>query len=195
MLDRESRAWSVVSAELALQRDMLKALAQDLLERVQRAGAAAATVIDTNVLLQHQRPDFVPWDVIVGHVPVRLIVPLRVVDEIDAKKYARRSDLADRARGLLPWLEGVVANGPGTIRENVTIEVLIDERRQMKPQDADRDVADTCHELRQFGTPDVTLVTADTGMLLRARGQGIRSVKMPAAYRGDPAPQADSGTA
>jgi len=34
-----------------------------------------------------------------------------VVEELDAKKYARRSDIADRARRLLPQLERVLGTG------------------------------------------------------------------------------------
>ena len=37
----------------------------------------------------------------------------------------------------------------------------------------DREVLDTCHELTQFGGQRVTLVSADTGMLMRARSASL----------------------
>jgi len=182
-LDRTARAWPIVRAETEFQNGVLIALAEDLDERLHRADGARGpmTVLDTNVLLHHQRPDSVPWPTVLNVAAVRLVVPLRVVEELDAKKYSR-ADLADRARALLPWLEEAVAKGPCKIADSTTIEVLVDRHRHLRPQDADREILDACHELREFSGQHVTLVTADTAMLLRARAEGIAAQRMPPGY-------------
>jgi len=72
-------------------RSALKALRDDLKQRLERARAApgAITVIDTNVLLHHQLPDSVAWREVVGQESVRLVIPLRVIEELDEKKLLR----------------------------------------------------------------------------------------------------------
>jgi hypothetical protein len=181
---RHARAYALIRAETSFQAEALRILVVDLDERIERAGPdrGEITVLDTNVLLHFQRPDQVPWTRFLERPSVRLVLPLRVVEELDAKKYSDgRGALAERARTLLPWIESAIESGD-PIRENTTLEILVDGRRHLKPQDADREVLDTCHELRQFSGQRVRLVTTDTAMLVRARHEGIEAVKMPAEY-------------
>ena len=65
-------------------------------------------MLDTNILLQYQEPSKVRWRDVLRVESVRLIVPLRVVEELDAKKYSASKRLAERARVLLPRLEELV---------------------------------------------------------------------------------------
>jgi rRNA-processing protein FCF1 len=185
--DRLLRPWPLLQSEVDLQVAALDALARDIDARIERAGAQRGepTVLDTNILLHYQRPDYVPWPTVLNRASVRLVVPLRVVEELDAKKYSR-NDLAQRARNVLPWLETTVIGGPGLVRENTTIEVPVDPARRSRPDDADREILDTCHELRQFGSQRVTLVTGDTAMRLRAHAEAIPTVSMPDAYLPQP---------
>src|SRR5262249_39392866 len=48
------------------------------------------------------------WTEVIGTSPVRHAIPLRVIDELDEKKFARRGELADRARTVLAHLERLV---------------------------------------------------------------------------------------
>jgi predicted ribonuclease YlaK len=107
-----------------------------------------------------------------------------VIEELDAKKYAQRRDLADRARRILPQLLRVVGTGgsPGELRDGVTIEVPVDPGLRRRPADADEEVLSTCHELQQLTGRDITLVTADTGMRLRAQAHGLVVLTMPETY-------------
>jgi predicted ribonuclease YlaK len=113
---------------------------------------------------------------------VRLIVPLRVVEELDAKKYGRSDVLAQRARDVLPWLEATILRDGGVVRADTTIEVPIDSARRERPDDADREVLDECHELREFGGQDVTLITGDTSLRLRAHAAGIPARQLDDKY-------------
>lgn len=173
------RMWRVLYSEIAFQVAALEALAADIQARIERAGGGEPTVLDTNTLLHYQRPDSVPWPDVLGGPSVRLVIPLRVVEELDEKKYGRNDVLAQRARDVLPWLEATIASGPGQARLDTTIEVPIDPTRRSRPEHADRDILDECHELRQFGGQRVTLVTGDTAMRLRAHAESIQTVQLP----------------
>jgi hypothetical protein len=181
-----ARPVPLVSQEIEFQTAVLQDLVADLDARIGRAveGEGHITVIDTNLLLEYERPDNVPWDEIIKRRPARIVVPLRVIEELDEKKYDRRPGLADRARRAASWLEGAVANAgaPKPLRDCATIEVLIDPGPRRRPPDADREILDDCHELHQLSGQPLTLVTGDTGMLLRAQAEAIAVVKMPETY-------------
>jgi hypothetical protein len=174
--------WRVLTPEIAFQVAALEALAADVQARIERAAGGEPTVLDTNTLLHYQRPDSIPWPDILNRPSVRLVIPLRVVEELDEKKYGRNDVLAQRARDVLPWLEATIVGGSGQARPDTTIEVPIDPTRRSRPQSADREIVDECHELRQFGGQRVTLVTGDTAMRLRAHAESIPTAQPPDKY-------------
>jgi hypothetical protein len=55
-------------------------------------------VPDTNALLHYTRFDQLPWSEQLQSAPVRPVIPIAVVDKLDAKKYARREEFQQRAR-------------------------------------------------------------------------------------------------
>ena len=50
------------------------------------------------MLLHYVPPDQVKWSKVVKSSPLRLTIPLRVIEQLDEKKYTARDDLAGRAR-------------------------------------------------------------------------------------------------
>jgi hypothetical protein len=52
--------------------------------------------------------------------------------------------------------------------------VPIDPGPRNRPEDADEEVLNTCRELSLLSSQDVTLVTGDTGMRLRAQALRLR---------------------
>jgi hypothetical protein len=106
------------------------------------------------------------------------------VEELDEKKYTARERLGTTARNTLRQLWNQLeptAGRPAIIRANVTIEVPIDEGPRERPLDADREVLDTCQLFTNTGSKNL-LVTADTGLSLRAVAAGVRVVRMPERY-------------
>ena len=181
------RPYYMVQAEIRQQTSWLEALRDDLRRRLARidAGQGDPTVLDTNVLLEFVPPVDVNWKAVTGSESVRLVIPLRVVEELDVMKYDRRQqDRADRARRILPQLEAVLGNAgaPSELRPGTTIEVLIEPAPRYRPTDADEEILETCRELQQYEGRGVKLVTNDTTMLLRARGLGITAIRMPGDY-------------
>ena len=166
---------------------------KQLQERVVVAPGQLA-VLDTNVLLHFQPPSQVDWRGVFGANEVRLVLPLRVVEELDEKKYVSRNDLAQRARRLLSALWALVEptkGAPARLADGVTIELPTDDGPRRRPLDADEEVLAECETLAAAGA-DVTLVTGDTGMSLRAVGRRLAVTRMPDKYlRTQLAPEAD----
>ncbi len=112
------------------------------------------------------------------------MVPLRVIEELDEKKYTARDDLAARARKLLGQLREQLLGAPGepaVLRPNVTIECPVEAGPRNRMLDADREILDSCWELQVVGAP-VLLITDDASMSLRAASLGITVVPMPERY-------------
>ena len=97
------RPFPLVTAERDLQTAALTQLADDLEQRVQRLSSAGGriAVLDTNVLLHYLPPDQISWPQALGPGGWRLMIPLRVIEELDAKKYSGSKTLGSRARDLL----------------------------------------------------------------------------------------------
>ncbi|HXN59899.1 MAG TPA: PIN domain-containing protein [Acidimicrobiales bacterium] len=182
----------LIESELQEQCVWLQQLAthiESLWERL-KAAPGTPTVVDTNVLLHYQDPAFVNWREVTERDQVRLIVPLRVIEELDEKKWTYQRDvIRNRARDLLPKLWGYLADTAGApvpFRDDgkVTIEVSIDDGPRFRTLDADQEILETCVDLKNVGQR-VLLVTADTGISLRAVAAGISVVPMPDKYLRD----------
>ena len=175
----------LINAEVAVKSSQLSEIATSLREARDRMtrSPGCPTLVDTNVLLECLRPDQIKWDGIVGE-SVRLIVPLRVIEELDAKKYARNERLRPAARAILPWLESLFTGpdcGPVPLVGTTTIEILMADRPRYRPTDADEEVLDSYHEVKLLAGR-AKLITADAGMRLRARGEDIDVLEMPTRY-------------
>jgi predicted ribonuclease YlaK len=137
----------------------------------------------------HDR-DMVDWKEVVGIEPVRLFLPITVVDELDELKYTGKDRVRGKARAALANLERAVGQGgsPGRLTEGVTIEVELALSDDPRDQDADRSIISVCIELEQLaGTPNsVSLVTGDAGMRLRAAQRDVSVVAMPVKYLREP---------
>jgi rRNA-processing protein FCF1 len=169
-----------IDSERARQVSALKALRDDL--KRARAAPGAITVLDTNVLLHHQLPDSVAWREVVGQESVRLVIPLRVIEELDAKKYTESERLRRRARERLPKLYALVGAGgaPKALPSgHGTLEVFIEPGPRARPADADTEILETARDLGRLSGSKVAIVTGDTAMRLRAEAEGIATIAMP----------------
>jgi len=132
----------------------------------------------------------VDWKEVVGVEPVRLFLPITVVDELDELKYTGKDRVRGKARAALVKVERAVGPGgsPGAVRGGVTIEVELSLSADRRDPDSDRSIISACVELEQLaGTPNsVSLVTGDAGMRLRAAQRDVRAVAMPERYLREP---------
>ncbi len=163
--------------------DDLRAKTQDLNEAVayleglrdrMRRAPGLPIVVDSNVLLQWHRPDHVNWAALVK-ISARVMLPLRVIEEIDAKKYSGNARLRTRARNVLPWINGLFPEGdtgPVPLRPDATIELILEDRPRHRPDDADEEILDVSHRVVQFAGSG-KLMTGDTAMRVRAMTEGL----------------------
>jgi hypothetical protein len=182
-----ARPIPMVTAERDLRRSELTRLADDLERRIGQwtATPGRIAVLDTNVLMHYEEPDKIRWHEALGTGPWRLVIPLRVVEELDMKKYTDSPKLSSRARALLPRLEKLIGDdgAPRALKDGVTIEVPVERGPRARLVDADEEILAMCFELPQLTAAPVTLVTGDTGMRLRARAQATEVAQLPTKYR------------
>jgi hypothetical protein len=115
----------LIESEIRLQKATLERVAEDLKRRIERATEAAGhiAVVDTHLLLHFLPPEQVDWKEVVGVEPVRLFLPITVVDELDELKYTGKDRVRGKARTALANLERAVGPGgsPGRVRESVSV--------------------------------------------------------------------------
>ena len=133
-------------------------------------------VIDTNLILEYQPIGSIDWTVFTGE-PVRLIVPLRVFEELEEARYSNSKRKSQTARDELPRLVAMVEHDPGQPamingREDATIELFDMRHEGLRPSWADDEILDFYRTLSQF-LPRARLVTSDGPLLARARYRGF----------------------
>lgn len=182
----QPRAFELIAEEAERQGDRIEVLRARVLAFAEFAASHAGclAVLDTHVLLHFLPVDQVDWRAVVGQPSVHLILPLRVVEEVDEKKYTGSDVVRPRARSVVQMLRKVLApghGGPVEIREDISLEVLLDDEPRRRPADADQEILDSARELAGAGL-GVRLVTDDAGMELRAGALGLQVVRMPDKY-------------
>lgn len=148
-------------------------------------------VYDTNSLMHHQPPEAIDWPAVAKGRAVRIVVPLVVVDELDRKQHEGSKEMSQRARRALRALDrmldgtqpGAATPVPG--RPGASIEVLLDEAGHRREASADEEIIERSIAAGTDHRRSVTVVTADTGMRLRAQAAGLHVVRLPEKYRKD----------
>lgn len=151
---------------------------------------AIIVVVDTNVFLHCHSLESFDWS-FVGALPVRVIVPIRVIEELDDKKRDRNPEIADRARKRIRWLRGVLSiggDGSLALKGGATIEAFVPIGPRRLLPSADTEILEACETLETFARRPLTILTSDFGMELRGmhyRGasSGFPVVQVPEEYR------------
>lgn len=177
---------AVVREECERKQLLVAEFARDFGERIdtyRRTGLSAhdhphlvrsAVVVDSSALVELENPWTLNWAALTGLQIVRLIVPLRVVEELDRVGYQRQATEAARfaARRHLRELEDLLDPWPSDAKqltERLTVEILIDPGPRYRPEHADDEILQTCEDLNQFTGKKPLLVTSDGGMRFRSR--------------------------
>jgi hypothetical protein len=84
------------------------------------------------------------------------------------------------------WIDSLFPtgdSGPVALKDDdATIEVTLAERPRHRPSDADEEVLEVAHDVLRFAG-SVKLLTADTGMRVRARSEGLDVLFVPSEWR------------
>jgi len=154
-------------------------------------------VPDTSFYIHHpdkvREVDFGPL-INVWESPVRVLVPVVIVDELDRLKEVRDRHVRWRAGHMLGVLDEVFASGTGPSRlragdtapsepggrliSEISIEMVFDPPGHVRLPISDDEIVDCCLAIETLAGREVTLVIYDTGQSTRARFAGLRVVKL-----------------
>jgi hypothetical protein len=178
-IDDQVKALALARTEF----DALKALA---------ARPGLPIVYDTNMLVHWSRPCDIGWrdvlrDCTETATQARLVVPMRVVDELDKQKYGD-GRLADRAGKALRYLQEVLKDHPPgrpvPIRDgdSTTLEIWVE--AEDRGGDADLAILRAAADLDALHlATGARVLTGDLGMQLRAQMMDLKVLHLPDKYR------------
>lgn len=178
------RPIALVNNEAARQEWRLNSLANELVERHESFhGIEELFVVDTNVSMHyHTLNEPNRWCDEALRRPSCVVVPLRVVQELDQKKQSANNRLRKRARNTLRLLSDLLDGSlTGPLAREVTLRVVV-EHDVYDPQ-ADEEILNVATRVQTYARRDVTLLTGDLSMQLRARAHGLRGTAMPPSLR------------
>ena len=178
-------AGRLLSVEIELRRSMLATSIAELKSQLNRwNGDDALVVFDTSAFIHAAKLEEIDWlELLAIDEPLRLLVPMVVLDELDALKESRDRFLRWRAgystAVLARCVEGSTLEGwlhaPGTggqSAEGVRVEIVRDPVGHIRLPIVDDEIVDRALAARHIADRAVHLVTYDTGMEMRARGEG-----------------------
>ena len=158
-------------------------------------------VLDTNTIIHSRQIDEVDWHAETQSKQVRLILPLLVLDELDAKTYASSKQLAGRAEKRLRLLDRHLeqaVSGASQVRDGVTLEILPDPADHRRHTDADYEILNRAEFVQQICGNNVRVVSADRGMRVRGISRQIPVQALSSKWRlplSEEAPAASPTTA
>jgi hypothetical protein len=183
LLRRECDVWRERLRDAARELEQLEAF-------VNRPGRIA--VLDTSAFIEggdfweqdwptitHADDDPAPG---LGPLPVRLIVPILVIEEMDNHKRHINKRVAVTARQTLSHLWWLPREPSGARRLNprVTVEILLDDRAHVRRPVNDTEIVDRAAYLRDLFAPrrSVYLVAGDYSMLFRSEEVGLQPIQV-----------------
>jgi len=184
----------LVSLELRQRVDALDQAVKALTAQINRwNGVDVFAVADTSVYIEHEDKledlDFAPlldmawWD-----KPIRILVPVIVMDELDGLKRSKDRDVRWRAGYTLAVLDRVFAKttGPAQLRPPnsdsprgaVVMESIFDPPGHVQLPVNDDEIIDRTLAVQALAGREVTLLTYDTGQSMRAHNAGLSAKKL-----------------
>jgi hypothetical protein len=122
------------------------------------------------------------WPQLANNGPVRIVVPLLVLEQLDRLKYSANQKTGERAKGVIGELSRLLderGGVPADIPKRGTIEVFIDEPGHVCMASEDAEIVEVAGQLTGLLSKPARLVTGDLGMRLRAGALGVEVVALP----------------
>jgi rRNA-processing protein FCF1 len=186
---KDPRPHPVIGAEAEWQFIRLERMEQALTDTsglLDLPAGWVALVPDTNVLVHSLRFDQVKWDELLGS-PVRLILPVVVLDELDDLSY-RSNPATDRAKGVLKTLRMKLRKAPSLesafkLTERVALQLFANPVGHSPRSNRDDELLVRTEFIASFLGERVSLATGDLGMQLRASVRNVKVFLMPEKTR------------
>lgn len=199
----------IVCAEIEALAARIGALADETRRAFDYWGPANYVVVDTNVYVEHDIKFYeIKWFQVIrrtSSLPVRMIVPQLVIDELDGLKAKMPGD---NKKGNRPWrvrdtlrrFEDAFRTGRfelpdcrhEDVGDGVTIEALADPPMHSRLDVNDAEIVRRALDVQRLVGREVFLVSNDTNMLVRARLAGLEPVRLrPLVAELEPHPAAE----
>ena len=192
-LEPSPAALQALASEITRQIEALKRAETELRALRELASRSGLPIVyDTNMLNHWSQPGDIKWrEFLKGRgeqtTIARLVVPLRVIDELDRQKYGQ-GDLAKKAATAIRYLERVLKdNEPGRPvilrrEDDATLEVWIDS--DDRGGDADLSILRCAADLDNLHrATGARVLTDDVGMRLRAGQMGLKVLRLDEKHR------------
>jgi hypothetical protein len=158
-------------------------------------------VLDTSVLMEGVPFLTFGWHAlspVLGGGPVRLIVPILVIEELDDLLHDRNGDRRQKARAAtreLWQLHGARPTDPAPLpgQADVTIEVLLDGDWHQRRPNNDAEIIDQALQVHELTGKVTVLTSCDYRQLYRAAAVGLPAVLMPRRNQDGAGPTARLG--
>lgn len=199
----------LVSQELQQRETALEEAVKALSTRIDRwSGPEEFGLADTSVYIQHgsklEEMDFASMMSLIWiDKSVRIVVPLIVMDELDALKEIKDRDVRWRAGYTLAVFDRLFAESAGTAllrrpdqgagRGAVTMEPFFDPPSHVRLPINDDEIIDRGLAIQALAGREVTLLTYDTGQSMRARSAGLRTKKLSKSLGDQPVTSTPTG--
>ncbi len=148
--------------------------------------------LDTNIFIHFTTFDEIDWLNVLDTMELCLVVPMKVIQELDKLKRDPASDWKrKRASLVLRKIDEFRETNQGVVRKNVSIQVEINsptsrwlEEHGYDPSDADDCIVAAVARFASEKTQDlIVLFTDDSGPRLKATSRGIKCVVPPAILK------------
>ena len=184
---------------------VLKVLREDLgAEFMRWTTPGRLVVFDTNVYMEHpHKLEEIDLAAMLDEPdrPIHLVAPIAVVDELDNLKNRGHDNKKYRAAYSLAVLDRVIssrdtytiggitghllhspvdtkADTTANRRAPITVELLLDPPDHIQLPNTDDEIVDRAMSIQSLAGKSVTMVSYDTGMIMRARSSGLEVVKL-----------------
>jgi PIN domain len=137
----------------------------------------------------------------IRELPVHLVLPIAVVDELDRLKEHSKKHVRWRARHTLQVLDQVLPDpgGPGRLREEdytpvnsggiprgqMTVQIMLDPPSHRRLPIIDDEIIDRALAIQGLIGQPIRFITYDTGQSTRARSAGLTAIKISQPPEGD----------
>jgi hypothetical protein len=182
-VQRETNVWIARFEEMISGLQALKAFT---------ARPGQIVVPDTSAFIEGMYFDQFSWHSLEGVAqgePVRLIIPVLVIEELDAKKRDRNGRVSGRARSVLRqlWeLHGGDPTQPAALPGRATTaEVFLDDAWHVRRPVNDDEVVERAVTIREITGRSTLLVSGDYKMLYRAAAASLGATLMPRPADGE----------
>lgn len=141
-------------------------------------------VLDSNILLHYISFEEIPWQEELGCGEVTIVLTGMVLEEIDKKKDDEKGKIQKRAKSVASRFKEILIAGKSGKYPIMFVESAYateDERRRFH---LDRNDNQILFDIRKSGLDmaDITVVSSDTAMLLRAKQQGYKIYQLNDKY-------------